>query len=224
VSEESIMSEESIVSEKLTDETNDEPQNTENGRDRSAETTNFDTTTPSRIDPNVLITESQEQFSAICEELRREIKPTTYIERMYVDDLAAIIWEIMRMRRFKANLIRNAIQSALRDLIDRAKKNDNMSTISTPKEVLTIIAGWFGNKKDLARSQYILAPLHLDQNAVEAEAWRLASADLDRLERILTSLEKRRDKVLTAVAQYRLTLAQQLKLTAQRIIEADEVI
>jgi hypothetical protein len=202
----------------LTDGTNDEPQKTENGRKGSV--TYFDTAAPSRIDPNVLITESPEEFSAICEELRKEIKPKTFIERMYVDDMAAMIWEIKRMRRLKSNLIRNTMQSAVQSLLD--KKLDTILPVKTKNLAQRVIAGWFGNEKGQASAQDILTSYQLEQNEIEAEAWRLASPALDSLERLLTLLESRRDKTLRMVTEYRVSLARQLKDASQRMIEADE--
>src|SRR5262249_55774752 len=46
----------------------------------------------------------------------------------------------------------------------------------------------------------------IDESAIEAEAVRRSSSDLELLDRMLTSLESRRDKALGCVAEYRVSL------------------
>jgi hypothetical protein len=84
-------------------------------------------------------------------------------------------------------------------------------------------AGWFVNKKYQAEIEKLFISYNLDEISIEAEAWRLASVDLDRIERMLTLLEHRRDKVLKAIANYRGSFAVQMKQAAKRIIESDEM-
>ena len=65
----------------------------------------------------------------------------------------------------------------------------------------------------------MLAQFHLDESAIEAEAIRRSSADLELLDRMLTSLESRRNKALGCVAEYRASLGQQLRESADRMID-----
>jgi len=64
----------------------------------------------------------------------------------------------------------------------------------------------------------------LDESAIEAEAIRRSSSDLELLDRMLTSLESRRDKALGCVAEYRASLAQQLWESTDRIIDGKDVL
>ena len=48
---------------------------------------------------------------------------------------------------------------------------------------------------------------------------RCSSADLELLDRLLTSLESRRDKALGCVAEYRASLAHQLRESADRFVD-----
>jgi hypothetical protein len=45
----------------------------------------------------VLITESADEFDALRDAFEREIKPRGIIEQMYVHDICAIVWEILRL-------------------------------------------------------------------------------------------------------------------------------
>ncbi len=55
--------------------------------------------------------------------------------------------------------------------------------------------------------------------ANEAEAVKTSAADLERFDRMLASLESRRNKALRCLAEYRGGLAQQLRESGDRIID-----
>ena len=74
-------------------------------------------------------------------------------------------------------------------------------------------------KRLRSRFSEILSGFDLDESAIEAEAIRRSSADLEVLDRMLTSLESRRNKALGCIAEYRASLAQQLRESADRIID-----
>jgi len=69
-----------------------------------------------------------------------------------------------------------------------------------------------------------LSRFNLDESAIEAEAIRKSSADLELLDRMLTSLESRRNKALGCIAEYRASLAHQLQENAERIIDGKDVL
>ena len=69
----------------------------------------------------------------------------------------------------------------------------------------------------------MLRRFHLDESAIEAEAIKQSMPYLESLDKMLASLEARRDKVLRRVAEYRSGLAQQLRATTDRIIEEKAV-
>ena len=54
--------------------------------------------------------------------------------------------------------------------------------------------------------------------------YSVASADLELLDRMLSSLESRRNKALGCVAEYRASLAHQLRESADRIIDGKGVL
>ena len=65
----------------------------------------------------LLITESAEEFDALRDAFEREIKPQGIIEQLYVHDISAIVWEILRLRRCKAMIINAGFRNALEHLL-----------------------------------------------------------------------------------------------------------
>jgi hypothetical protein len=66
--------------------------------------------------PALLMTESKQDYQALQASLEREIMPRSFVESMYVADIAALIWEILRLRRCKSGIINNAFDKALQNL------------------------------------------------------------------------------------------------------------
>jgi hypothetical protein len=73
----------------------------------------------------LLITESVDEFASLRKGLKSEIKPEGVIEQMYVDDFATLIWEIVRLRRYKTIMIDNHRRDALRGILMQSLCDDD---------------------------------------------------------------------------------------------------
>jgi hypothetical protein len=167
----------------------------------------------------LLITESADEFDALRDAFEREIKPHGIIEHMYVHDISSIVWEILRLRRCKAVIINSAFRRALENLLGQLLLQPGQPEYEVGDEAEDLALAWFTDKEAKKQVSEILSQFKLDDSAIEAEAIRSSSSDLELLERMLTSLESRRDKALGCVAEYRASLAQQLRESADRILD-----
>jgi hypothetical protein len=168
--------------------------------------------------PPLLITESQAEFDGIHEALCHEIRPRGIIERMYILDFANLIWEIGRLRRCRANIIKLKFRRALYDVL--------CEVLDHGEDALEFFADtrrrareWF---EDSQAKKEILADLNqyeLDESAIDAVAIKKMAEELEHLDRLLVSLESRRDKALRNIAEYRRDLAKLLRDSGDRIIE-----
>src|SRR5262249_7544688 len=153
-----------------------------------------------------------------------EIKPRGVIEQMYVHDISAIVWEILRLRRCKGIIINLAFRSALQSLLRQLLRQPGPSEYDVEDEAPTLSHSWFTVQEAKKQVSEILSRFDLDESAIEAEAIRKSSADLELLDRMLASLETRRNKALGCVAEYRASLAQQLRESADRIIDGKGIL
>lgn len=175
--------------------------------------------------PIVLKTEAENEFASLLAKLEQDIRPNTFIERMYVQDIAALIWEIIRFRRFKTAILDNALREALTNLLKQILfKPELLQKPDYELEAEALAVDWFRNQKAKAEVAKLLGQFDLDESAIEAEAFRLTSSDIDRLDRMLTVLEIRRDKALHCIADYRDSLAERLQQSSQQILEAADVL
>jgi hypothetical protein len=172
----------------------------------------------------LLITESADEFDALRDAFEREIKPRGIIEHMYVHDISSIVWEILRLRRCKVIIINSAFRSALQDLLKQLLRQPGQYEYYVEDEAQALAQAWFTDEAAKKRVSELLSRVELDESAVEAEAIRKSSSDLELLDRMLTSLESRRNKALGCVAEYRASLAHQLRENAERIIDGKGVL
>ena len=172
----------------------------------------------------LLITEAADEFDALRDAFEQEIKPRGIIEQIYVHDISGIVWEILRLRRCKVVIINLALRSALQSLLKQLLRQPGQYEYEVEDEAQTLAQSWFTVQEAKKQVSEILSRFDLDESAIEAEAIRRSSADLELLDRMLASLETRRNKALGCVAEYRASLARQLRESADRIIDGKEVL
>ena len=174
----------------------------------------------------LLITESAEEFDALRDAFEQEIKPRGIIEQMYVHDICSIVWEVVRLRRCKVVIINSAFRSALEELLQRLLRDPGQFLYDEQlkEQAQDLAHAWFTDAEAKKQVSETLSRFDLDESAIEGEAIRRSSSDLELLDRMLTSLESRRNKALACVAEYRASLAHQLRESADRIIDGKEVL
>ena len=172
----------------------------------------------------LLITESADEFEALRDAFEREIKPQGIIEQMYVDDHSSIVWDILRLRRCKVVIINSAFRNALEHLLVPLLKGPGQYDHEVQHKAQALAHAWFTDREAEKQVSQTLNRFDLDESAIEAVAIRRSFSDLELLDRMLTSLESRRNKALCCIAEYRASLAHQLRESADRIIDGKEVL
>ena len=172
------------------------------------------------VNCNVLITESEVEFAEFARQLTAEINPQGVLARMYAEDLVAACWETRRYRLFKNSLINSQYRAALVNLFNQltrppsnacpgendVEEADDDANECNPSDPLInkltdlgeveFTEQWFMNPAVREQFRELLMRYRLDEGHIGAEAIRLLSRDLDDIERILASLEFRRDRIV----------------------------
>jgi hypothetical protein len=172
--------------------------------------------------PGLTITESADDYDSLVKSLQQEISPRGFIEHMYVADMSAIVWESLRLRRCAAAIINMAFRAALKNLLVQFWKNPDEPAPYQESEVLAF--EWFTDLTAKQRVAEILNKFHLDETAIEAEAIRSVAADLELIDRMLMSLEARRNRALRSIADYRASFAEKVQQVSDRIINAEPLL
>jgi hypothetical protein len=84
--------------------------------------------------------DTAEEFDAVRRALEQEVGPRGIIERMYVNHISSIVWEILRLRRCKTAIINMGFRAALENLLSQLLKrpNDFHSNVRDQAEALAL--------------------------------------------------------------------------------------
>ena len=171
----------------------------------------------------LLITESADEFDALRDAFEQEIKPRGIIEQMYVHDFCSIVWEILRLRRGRAAIVNAAFRDALVHVLTECLTKPGKLQLDLDDQVQTLALAWFKNEQGKKRVAKTLNESGFDEYAIEGEAIRRSSSALELLNRMLASLEARRDKALRCIGEYRDGWGRQLRELSDRMIEGQDV-
>jgi hypothetical protein len=80
---------------------------------------------------------------------------------------------------------------------------------------------WFSDPNVKKQIADLLREFEMDESAIEAEAIRRSTDDLERIDRLMASAEARRDKALVCVAQYRGDFGALLRDSSNRLINKE---
>lgn len=166
--------------------------------------------------PALLMTESKQDYEALHAKLEQEIGPRSFVESMYVADIVALIWEIQRLRRCKTGIITNAFNEALQKLL---RLHFNFGYPQAEK----LAQRWFVDPAAKSQVAELLRTARLDEFAIEAEAVRASSSDLELLDRMLSTYESRRNKALRGIEDYRIGFAKTVRESSDRALQQDRV-
>src|ERR1700692_3666152 len=168
---------------------------------------------------NVLRTESKADLAKIRAEITQDIQPIDFIEREYVEDVVCYTWDIMRYQRVKTGILNNALRTALAQIL-----NEILLPPSTAMAVKCWMAsqhlshGWLLDPESKRRVSSLLKEAGFDESAIEAKAYTLVAADLEKADRMLNSAREGRDKALRSLAKYRKSLAIQLRRNSDLVL------
>jgi hypothetical protein len=167
----------------------------------------------------LLATESKDDFDRIRDAFNDEIKPRGIVEQMYIADIIYLTWEILRLRRCKDVVISSRIRAALEKLLPEILRGPDEEAYEREDEGRELAYGWFSNKQIKKQIVERLHQFHLDESAVEALAIRDSMGEIEQLDRLLASLESRRNKALRCIVGWRSDLAGRLREASNRVID-----
>src|SRR5258707_14136025 len=97
-----------------------------------------------------------------------EIKPCGIFERLYVADIAALAWEILRLRRCKVVMVNTAFKNALSKIV-YCLAGEPETWSSERNRVDALVRDWFSKPKARKDVLQLLAEFGLDELAIVSE-------------------------------------------------------
>jgi hypothetical protein len=130
-----------------------------------------------------------------------------------------LAWEVLRLLRTKAGLINCALLEALKNLLKQVLSSQGLSYSQREKAIEDLGARWFVDDAAKAEVAALLAKLGLDEASIEAEAYRLRAAEIESVDRLLTSKQQSLEKALRFIGKLRKKLGDRLRQSSAEHLE-----
>ena len=160
--------------------------------------------------PPLIDGEDAKAYDDLLVQVSSTVKPSDFLEEMWVRDVVDLTWEIFRWRRLKAQLFSSRLLDLVKSKMGRIFKTD--------KELNELMALWMEQEPgaiDLV--QKYLAATGDTLEGMAAGVILNSVGYFRRLEEFTTNAERRRNATLREVDRHRAVLAQRLRDKVQEI-------
>lgn len=168
----------------------------------------------------VLQTESKDDRARLLADVTQDFEPKDTCEKLFVGDIASYTWDVMQCRRIINGLMNNASRNALANVLSQIlfPPSAHGLELSHPQASTLAYDSMFHQEY---RNRALTLLQGLDETAIEAEAYRLAADDLERVGRMLKAAEDGRERALRSIRKYRKNFADQIRRPSDRAPVAD---
>ena len=150
--------------------------------------------------------EMQTRFSAT-------IKPKDILEEMWTRDVVELTWDVLRMRRFKAGLLTSVMSVGVDKILNRLLDWEDADELSK---------AWSARDPDAIKTvDELLAARGLTMDLGAARGFEARIEVFERIDRMTTAAEARRNSALHELERHRASLAQALRQASDDVIEAE---
>ena len=181
--------------------------------------------------PPLLATEDPNQYDALLTELVREVRPSDFIEWLWVKDIADLTWDIFRYRRIKASYVDGRFRFALVQQLNLALERDKRAAHPDRRlsfdldrirdEANKLANDFIANANTKEKRDKWLKAHGVNAESITATSFDAAVDKLEVIERLLASVEHRRNNALHEIERRRNALGRALRQTSDRIIEGE---
>jgi len=170
-------------------------------------------------------------YDELAARIFAHVKPVDPIEELLTGDMIDLTWELLNYRRKKELILEGAIPRALEDKLAPfingrhrfgALQRYEADGALEPSAAMELVSDWVKQEpKALARVDELLASANLTMEDVRAHALLLQLGAVERLDRLITNVEVRRNGVLREIERYRALLAHALRAAANEAEEGE---
>jgi len=201
-------------------------------RPTSATVTPVTPTVPDNIraflgNPPLTPSENADAYEELLARIATAVAPKDAIEWIYVRDVCDLVWESRRLRQSKADIVKLATASMLEEML--STPGARMGHTLLPEELQDDdldrpekqrIAGWLaGDTAARAEVDDLLKACGYTVSFVEAQAHLERLDDIERLDRLITIYDGRRDAILRDLDRRRAAVAARLRSVSDALID-----
>jgi hypothetical protein len=148
-------------------------------------------------------------YDVILERISADVAPVDFVEEIWVRNVVDLVWESIRLRHLKSQLLRAAAHEGLARVLTPLLDWPSADRLSRTWAV--------GNEEAIAEVERLLGRAGLTIDAVMAQTLAARIDDVERIDRMVTIAEARRDAVLREIRARRAAFGQALRRAGQAI-------
>jgi len=152
-------------------------------------------------------------YEEVLARISDAVKPQDFLEKIWMQDVADLSWQILRLRRLKAALITSAMSSVLQEILRKFLDGHEAGALATR---------WAArDQRAIKKVDKLLSSCGLTLDIVTARAFSSRINSIERLDRMARSAEARRNAALREVERHRLHIGEGLRCASDEVVEAE---
>ena len=153
--------------------------------------------------PPLLPNESLADYEGLKSLLRAKIGPRDVVEEIWLRDILDLQWEVLRMRRLKSRILSSSSPLGLESLLKRRVNYLHLAGL---------VEGWGkGDKDTIKEIENLLKHLGLTKTDIDAHSLLKSLDQLERIDRMISQAEARRNTALREIERSRETAARRMR-------------
>jgi hypothetical protein len=163
--------------------------------------------------PPLIEGENAAAYVELLNRISAAVKPRDILEEIWVRDVVDLVWEGLRWRRLKSNLLAASTHAGLKKVLD---------PLCGYIEADRLAGSWARNEAAGRKEvKQVLASAGLSMDVVMAQTLSLKINDIERIDRMVMAAEARRDATLREIERHRATLGQALRRETEQVEEGE---
>ena len=147
-------------------------------------------------------------YDALLARVSSAVKPAGILEEIWVRDVVDLVWDAVRLRRLKVGLMAASAHEGMQKVL---------LGLDAP-DFTGLAKRWAAREEDaVAEVEALLASAGLTMDAVMAQTLRVRIDEIERIDRMITAAEARRNAALHELARHRAHFAAILRRAAQDV-------
>jgi hypothetical protein len=150
----------------------------------------------------LILGENPVTYEEMRERLVATLKPSDFLEEIWAGEMADLVWEILRLRRIKANLLSGCAQEGMERVLHSVG-------VDTPFSTST---GWAARESQaMRRAEGALSASGFTIDTVMARTLSERITDIERIDRMTARAEHRRNVSLQQIRRHRAAFGEKLR-------------